>query len=62
MRPQTVAVKFAAQRLGVSEVTVLRYLDDGTLRGFQLKPRGWWHILKSSLDALEKRMLEQAGQ
>jgi len=49
---QEMDVNRAAKMLMCSRMTVLRYLEDGTLEGYQLKqPRGWWRVY---LDSVEK--------
>lgn len=60
-REETVTVKWAADRLRVSEMTVLRYIEAGLFRAYQLKERGWWRIVKSSLLEYEKTVRERMG-
>lgn len=58
-RSDEVTVSWTAQRLRVSNVTVLRYLEEGSIRGYQMKkPRGWWRIDKDSVLAFERRIRE----
>lgn len=57
-----VSVSSAAERLGVSRDTVLRYIEAGTLTGYRFTERGWWRVTKSSIDSLERSMREQIGE
>jgi excisionase family DNA binding protein len=59
-REETVTVKWAADRLKVSEMTVLRYIEEGLFRAYQMKARGWWRIVKSSLLQYEQK--QKGGQ
>ena len=56
MSADTVSVQWTAKRLGVSEVTVLRYREEGKLKGYQMSKRGWWRLLKSSVLEFEARL------
>ena len=60
--PETLSVTAAAARLRISRDTVIRYIESGTLQGYQLADRGWWSVSKASVDALERRIREQIGQ
>lgn len=42
----------AARRLGVSDQTVRRWYEDGTLTGRRLRPTGWIQIDETSVEAL----------
>ncbi len=54
LRPpaMTVSVATAARLLGVSRRTVQCMLEDGRLKGWRLRPRGWWHVHRESLARL----------
>jgi excisionase family DNA binding protein len=53
-RAETVSTQWTAKHLRVSEMTVLRYIEEGLIRAYQLKPRGWWRISKSSVLEFER--------
>ncbi|HKV94909.1 MAG TPA: helix-turn-helix domain-containing protein [Candidatus Angelobacter sp.] len=57
---ETVTVTWAAQYLGVSVMTVLRYRESGLIHGYQMSERGWWRILKESILEYEKNLRSQA--
>lgn len=48
--PETVTVPTAAVRLSVHKRTILRWLADGTLKGFKIGRR--WEIRVSSINVL----------
>ena len=52
----TVSVKWVADKLRLSESAVKRLLDDGSLAGYQHRPKGAWHILRESFDAYERAL------
>jgi excisionase family DNA binding protein len=62
MDERTVSVQYVARRLRVSDVTVLNLIEAGELRAYQLRSRGWWHILESSLAEYEKKLTAQLRQ
>lgn len=51
-RRTEISVSTAAKMLMVSQMTVLRYLEDGTLAGYQMKERSWWRVYLDSVEAL----------
>ena len=58
---KTLSVNQVASRLHVSSMTVLRYVEEGKLRGFQMAQRGWWHILEESVSQFERSLQAQIG-
>ncbi|HKW74845.1 MAG TPA: helix-turn-helix domain-containing protein [Terriglobales bacterium] len=54
-----VSVQWTARRLGVSEVTVLRYIEEGRIGAYQVCKRGWWKVSKRSVLAFEQNLLAQ---
>lgn len=53
---ETVSVQWAAEHLRVSPMTVLRYREEGLIKGYQMKERGWWRLIKSSVVEYEQRL------
>jgi predicted site-specific integrase-resolvase len=53
---ETVSVQWAAEHLRVSAMTVLRYREEGLIRGYQMKARGWWRLIKSSVIEYEQKL------
>lgn len=58
---QFLSVSVVAKRLRCSEMSVIRYLESGLLRGYQMKPRGWWRIIASSVTEFERRIAAECG-
>ena len=58
---ETVSVGWVAKRLRLSQSAVKRLLDDGTLMGYQHRPKGAWHILRESFDAYELALAARYG-
>lgn len=56
---ETVSVQWAAQYLRVSVMTVLRYREEGLIKGYQMKARGWWRLMKASVLDYEQRLRAQ---
>lgn len=56
-----ISVQQAARMLKVSRSSVMRYLEDGTLEGFQYRPNGWWHIYLDSVLSLRERASQAAA-
>jgi predicted site-specific integrase-resolvase len=56
---ETVSVQWTAKQLGVSDMTVLRYREEGLLQGYQMKDRGWWRIIRSSVVEYEQKLRAQ---
>jgi len=52
---------WVARHLGISEPTVLRLIKKELLEGFQLVPRGSWHILYESVLKYEASIREKYG-
>ena len=48
----TVNVVTAARLLGISRRTVQCMLEDGRLKGWRVRPRGWWKISREALTRL----------
>ena len=46
---ETVSVATAARLLGMSRRKVLYLLEGGHLKGWRLRPRGWWKVYRESL-------------
>jgi excisionase family DNA binding protein len=42
----------AAKMLTVKKMTVLRYLEEGRLDGYQRRERGWWRVYLDSVEAM----------
>jgi excisionase family DNA binding protein len=53
---ETVSVQWAAEYLGCSVMTVLRYVEAGFIQGYQMCDRGWWRLLKASIFDYEKTL------
>lgn len=53
------SIAWTAQRLGVSAVTVMRYREQGLIRGYQFVKGGWWRIEKDSVIAFETKTRRQ---
>jgi excisionase family DNA binding protein len=53
---ETVSVQWAAEYLGCSVMTVLRYVEAGFIQGYQMCDRGWWRLLKASIFEYEKTL------
>jgi excisionase family DNA binding protein len=58
---RTLPVSRVAQRLRCSRDTVMRLVESGTLRGYQLTPNGWWRILEKSVLEYEADLLQKCG-
>lgn len=62
MNERTLPVRVVAERLKTSQVTILRLIELGELRAYQLTPRGWWRVLESSVSNYEARLARQCDQ
>ena len=51
-----VSPQWAAEYLGCSVMTVLRYVEAGFIQGYQMCDRGWWRLLKASIFEYEKKL------
>jgi excisionase family DNA binding protein len=51
-----VTPQWAAEYLGCSVMTVLRYVEEGLIEGYQMCERGWWRLLKASIMEYEKKL------
>jgi len=60
-REHKVDSSWVARHLGISEPTVLRLIKKELLEGFQLVPRGSWHILYESVLKYEANIREKYG-
>ena len=54
-----VTPKWAAEYLRCSVMTVLRYVEEGRIKGYQMCDRGWWRILKASLVEYENKLRDK---
>lgn len=50
-----VSVSWVCEELKTSQSNVLRYLEAGLLRGYQLRPGGWWRVLLDSVVEFKER-------
>jgi hypothetical protein len=50
-----VSVRWVCEELKMSQSNVLRYLEEGLLRGYQLRPGGWWRVLHDSVVDFKKQ-------
>jgi excisionase family DNA binding protein len=57
---ETVSVQWAAEYLGVSVMTVLRYREQGLIKGYQMCERGWWRLFKDSIMKYEASLRAKA--
>lgn len=53
---ETVSISWAAKYLNVSTVTIMRYREQGMLRGYQFMKGGWWRIVRSSIEELQAKL------
>ena len=58
---ETVSVSWVMNRLKVSRVTVLQFCNDGTLKAYRLKKKGWWRVLRSSVNDFERNIRNASG-
>ncbi len=56
---ETVSVPWAAKYLRVSTVTVMRYREQGLIRGYQMARGGWWRLMKISVMEYEASLARQ---
>lgn len=45
----------AARLLDCTTTTIRSLIDEGKLRAFRLRPRGFWHIERASIEELKQR-------
>jgi excisionase family DNA binding protein len=53
-------VQWAADYLGCSVMTVLRYRERGLIEGYQMCERGWWRLFKDSIMKYEAQLRARA--
>ncbi len=58
-KEETISVQQAALYLHVSPMTVLRYREEGLIRGYQMHERGWWRLIKSSVMEYEESLRKE---
>jgi excisionase family DNA binding protein len=49
LQEKQISVSLAAKLLGVSRDSVYRLIEDGTLRAYQHRGHGWWHVMHESV-------------
>lgn len=64
MNDDELTVAEAAQILGVSEDTVRRRIDDGSLKGWRTKPGGggWRRVSRASVESYRRTMRGEADR
>lgn len=58
MEDKILTLAQAAEQLGVSQRTLLRFMDADQIRGFRIGTR--WKFMQSEIDAYLKRQQEQS--
>jgi excisionase family DNA binding protein len=58
-RPRGISVPRAAKMLGVSDDTVHRLIEDGSIKAFRYRKRGWWSVSFDSLVEYMNGLQEQ---
>lgn len=53
---KTISTFTAAEYLGVSPMTVLRWIEDGTLVATRPRDRGWWRVSYDSVADLATKL------